>query len=242
MCQRYLALDAFDLDVLRVDLVAHVQSHTFQISDDAADVSQVLLHLILAGVVSHPETRQEESRESSSITAKVYSKLYLNLQASLCTCRVFSQLHACLTTGSFTCQCVPQVSKHSHATQLLLLPPHPGCLQQRQTLINADLSLPSYVSAAHDHLLPLIDDSRWRRLIGHNTILTGAATPNCLVSPGLLKGLKSDRERTNVLQWSQPDNMIQKNHSIPTLVLQLSRSTGSASNLTAVWLQHGPFI
>lgn len=50
----YLALDAVDLVVLRVDLVAHVQGHALQVPHDAPDVSQVLLHLVLAGVVGHP--------------------------------------------------------------------------------------------------------------------------------------------------------------------------------------------
>lgn len=51
----YLPLDAFDLDVLRVDLVPHVQRHALQVPHDAANMSQVLLHLVLSGVVGHPE-------------------------------------------------------------------------------------------------------------------------------------------------------------------------------------------
>ncbi len=61
MWQQYLALYAFNLDVLRVHLVAHVQGHTLQISDDAANMSQVLLHLVLTGIVSHPEIEQNKA-------------------------------------------------------------------------------------------------------------------------------------------------------------------------------------
>lgn len=60
MHQQYLPLYAFDLYILCVDLVSHVQGHTLQIPDDAADMTQVLLHLVLAGIVSHPETEQNK--------------------------------------------------------------------------------------------------------------------------------------------------------------------------------------
>lgn len=55
MWQLYLALYAFNLVVLHVHLVAHVQGHAFQISEDAADMSQVPVHLDLPIIVSHPE-------------------------------------------------------------------------------------------------------------------------------------------------------------------------------------------
>lgn len=54
--RRYLSLDAGDLSILCFKLIADVQGHALQIPDDAAHVSQVLLHLVLAGVVSHPDT------------------------------------------------------------------------------------------------------------------------------------------------------------------------------------------
>lgn len=57
---KYLPLHALYLDVLRVDLVPHVQRHALQVPDDAAHVSQVLLHLVLAGVVSHSDTEQNK--------------------------------------------------------------------------------------------------------------------------------------------------------------------------------------
>lgn len=59
MWRQYLSPDAFDLHVLRVDLVPHVQRHALQIPDDAADVRQVLLHLVLSGIVSHSESKAE---------------------------------------------------------------------------------------------------------------------------------------------------------------------------------------
>lgn len=57
------------------------------------------------------------------------------------------------------------------------------------------LSLPAYVSSAHDHYLPLIHHAGRRRLIGHNAVLTGGSSPDRLVGPALLKGLQSERER-----------------------------------------------
>lgn len=54
----YLALHALHLHVLRVDLVPHVQGHALQIPQDAADVGQIVVHLVLAGVVSHPGREQ----------------------------------------------------------------------------------------------------------------------------------------------------------------------------------------
>lgn len=56
----YLSPNAFDLHILCIDLVPHVQRHALQIPDDAADVRQVLLHLILSGIVSHSEEEQSK--------------------------------------------------------------------------------------------------------------------------------------------------------------------------------------
>lgn len=64
-------------------------------------------------------------------------------------------------------------------------------------LINL-LLLPAYVSSAHDHYLPLIDDTGWRRLIGDNAVLSGGAAPNRLVGPTLLEGLQSETETVRV--------------------------------------------
>lgn len=50
----YLAHDPVDLAVLGVDLVAHVQGHVAQVTDDAAHLLQVLVHLIFPGVVCYP--------------------------------------------------------------------------------------------------------------------------------------------------------------------------------------------
>lgn len=51
----YLLHDPVDLAVLGVDLVAHVQGHVAQVTDDAAHLLQVLVHLIFPGIVCYPE-------------------------------------------------------------------------------------------------------------------------------------------------------------------------------------------
>lgn len=50
----YLVGDAVNLFVLLVYLTAHVLSHIFQVANDAAHCIQILLHLILACIVSYP--------------------------------------------------------------------------------------------------------------------------------------------------------------------------------------------
>lgn len=57
----YLLHDPVDLAVLGVDLVAHVQGHVAQVSDDAAHLLQILVHLIFPGVVCYPEQTQAQS-------------------------------------------------------------------------------------------------------------------------------------------------------------------------------------
>lgn len=59
MSDSHLLSDAVDLFVLLVDLVAHVDSHVFQVANDAADCVQILLHLILPCVVGYPVPRSE---------------------------------------------------------------------------------------------------------------------------------------------------------------------------------------
>lgn len=51
----YLLHDPVDLAVLGVDLVAHVQGHVAQVTDDATHLLQVLVHLIFPGIVCYPE-------------------------------------------------------------------------------------------------------------------------------------------------------------------------------------------
>lgn len=53
---QYLLHDPIDLAILGVDLLAHVQGHVTQISDDPAHLLQVLVHLILPGVICYPGT------------------------------------------------------------------------------------------------------------------------------------------------------------------------------------------
>lgn len=58
----YLALHTFNLNILRVDLIPHVQGHALQVPHDAAHVGQVFLHLVLAGVISHPVGQRSKVR------------------------------------------------------------------------------------------------------------------------------------------------------------------------------------
>lgn len=51
----YLLHDPVDLAVLGVDLVAHVQGHVAQVTDDATHLLQVLVHLIFPGIVCYPK-------------------------------------------------------------------------------------------------------------------------------------------------------------------------------------------
>lgn len=57
----YLVHDPVDLAVLGVDLVAHVQGHVAQVTDDAAHLLQVLVHLIFPGVLCYPKHTQGHS-------------------------------------------------------------------------------------------------------------------------------------------------------------------------------------
>lgn len=52
----YLAHDPVDLAILGVNLVAHVQCHVAQVTNYAAHLLQVLVHLIFPGVVCYPES------------------------------------------------------------------------------------------------------------------------------------------------------------------------------------------
>lgn len=54
MSSYYHLHDPVDLAVLSVDLVAHVQSHVTQIPDDAANLLQILIHLILPCIICYP--------------------------------------------------------------------------------------------------------------------------------------------------------------------------------------------
>lgn len=48
-----LALNAFNLDVLSVDFIAHVKCHASEVAKDTADLCQVFLHFILPCIVCH---------------------------------------------------------------------------------------------------------------------------------------------------------------------------------------------
>lgn len=54
----YLLHDPVNLAVLGVDLIAHVQGHVAQVTDDATHLFQVLVHLIFPGIVCYPKQTQ----------------------------------------------------------------------------------------------------------------------------------------------------------------------------------------
>lgn len=58
----YLALHAFNLNILCVDLIPHVQGHALQVPHDAAHVGQVFLHFVLASIISYPVGQQSKVR------------------------------------------------------------------------------------------------------------------------------------------------------------------------------------
>lgn len=55
---QYLLHDPINLPVLGVDLLAHVQGHVTQITNDPAHLLQVLIHLVLPGVICYPGTHR----------------------------------------------------------------------------------------------------------------------------------------------------------------------------------------
>lgn len=59
----YLALHTFNLNILCVDLIPHVEGHALQVPHNAAHVGQVFLHLVLAGIISYPVGHQSKVRE-----------------------------------------------------------------------------------------------------------------------------------------------------------------------------------
>lgn len=61
---QYLLHDPVDLAILGVNLLAHVQGHVTQISNDPAHLLQVLIHLILPGVICYPgEYRKKKKKD-----------------------------------------------------------------------------------------------------------------------------------------------------------------------------------
>lgn len=54
--------DAVDGFVLLVNLIAHVDGHVLQISDDAAHCVQVLLHLIFPSIICYPDNHKKKSQ------------------------------------------------------------------------------------------------------------------------------------------------------------------------------------
>lgn len=71
----YLLHDPVDLAVLGVDLVAHVQCHVAQVTDDAAHLLQVLVHLIFPGIVCYPEHTHTHTKTGGRFK---YCDIYMN--------------------------------------------------------------------------------------------------------------------------------------------------------------------
>lgn len=69
----YLLHDPVDLAVLGVDLVAHVQGHVAQVTDDAAHLLQVLVHLIFSGIVCYPENKYTKADVNTAASAETHS-------------------------------------------------------------------------------------------------------------------------------------------------------------------------
>lgn len=69
----YLLHDPVDLAVLGVDLVAHVQGHVAQVTDDAAHLLQVLVHLIFSGIVCYPENKHTKADVNTAASAETHS-------------------------------------------------------------------------------------------------------------------------------------------------------------------------
>lgn len=70
----YLLHDPVDLAVLGVDLVAHVQGHVAQVTDDSAHLLQVLVHLIFSGIVCYPErTNTQRQIKNTAASAETHS-------------------------------------------------------------------------------------------------------------------------------------------------------------------------
>lgn len=92
----YLPLHTFNLNILCVDLIPHVQGHALQIPNDAADMGQVFLHFILTSIISHPVTEQNK---------------VCGIVIMICVWPA-----AQMMTASFTCQSVLKKSKQDNAT------------------------------------------------------------------------------------------------------------------------------
>lgn len=50
----YLLHDPVDLAILCIDLIAHIQGHVTEVSDDAAHLLQVFIHFIFSGIICYP--------------------------------------------------------------------------------------------------------------------------------------------------------------------------------------------
>lgn len=50
----YLVHDPVDLAILGVDLITHVKGHVAQVTNDAAHLFQVFIHLIFSGIICYP--------------------------------------------------------------------------------------------------------------------------------------------------------------------------------------------
>lgn len=92
----YLPLHTFNLNILCLDLIPHVEGHALQIPNNAADMGQVFLHFILTSIISHPVTEQNK---------------VCGIVIMICVWPA-----AQMMTASFTCQSVLKKSKQDNAT------------------------------------------------------------------------------------------------------------------------------
>ena len=67
----YLVIDTLDLSVLILQLRAHIDGHVTQIPDHGINLSHILLHLLLASVVSY--TSDVSSLRSQSVAVVHHS-------------------------------------------------------------------------------------------------------------------------------------------------------------------------
>lgn len=52
-----------DLTVLGVDLIAHIESHVAEVTDDASHLFQILIHFILSCIIRYPENTKKHSQK-----------------------------------------------------------------------------------------------------------------------------------------------------------------------------------
>ena len=57
----YLSVDDFNLPVLVVEFVAHVERHVAQVVHHVVHLAQIVLHLIFPGIIRYPVTGKKKT-------------------------------------------------------------------------------------------------------------------------------------------------------------------------------------